>query len=141
MPAFTEQQIRRCHEIARVILADTAKIHNGFGIVLELSNLSELSDALDAKLADINSNDTDSRTEIQSLITQWDNVRLATAKIEGGSVGDLSSVSFDFEEARTRIKELFQIYVPFMHHAEAIVRRANEKLTAGKSANLSIARL
>jgi hypothetical protein len=121
--ALTAAQHLSCHEIANVIVQDAAKIHNGFGIILELSNLDELHTALDALITAL---DADEQTKVAALVSDWDNVRLSVGKIDGGAVGNISSASYSFDDKRARIKELFQVYVPVMHIAEALMRRRNE---------------
>jgi len=123
MAISNEATIRSCFEIARVIYADSLKIHNGYGVVLELSDLDTLKDALRTYLT--STLDSDSTTKVEALVVAWDAVRLNVGRIEGGAIGELSSLTYTADEKRQQIKELFQTYVPVMHIVDSIKRREN----------------
>lgn len=109
--------------------ADSATIHNGFGVTLTLSQMDTLRDQLDAHLAGVT---TAVETKIAALVVAWDAIRLCTGKMESGAIGDLSGMSDSFEDKRAHFRSLMQVYVPVMHMVEAMRRRTGERpLTIG----------
>lgn len=103
---------------------NNATIHNGFGVMLNLTEMNTLRDQVSAYLATVSAA---VEAKISGLVTAWDSVRLCTGSMEGGTIGEIQGVTLSFDEKRANIRQLMQVYVPAMDMANAIKRRTGQK--------------
>lgn len=140
---LTEEDQRYCFEMASAIWKDqtTATVHNGYGIILSLSQLDELQNDLMARLAALSAT---SVSLVQELIYGdddgfgWKDVRKGSMEVNDGGSDTARGVSFSMEDQRQSIKGLFDGYVGCMSMARAIARRQDQE--RGKSSCIPIAR-
>lgn len=114
--ALNAQQKRRVFEILKVIYADDAYVHNHYRITQRFTTIQELKNAIETYLD--STLDSDSETEVTSLISEWDEVRLLRGRIDG-AVGSIQGLQYDPEEDRQAIRELMATYVPYMDLAQS----------------------
>jgi hypothetical protein len=101
-----------------------ATVHNNFGIEMDLTEMNKLRDELLVYLGTLAA---DVETEIESLLTEWDDVRLDCVELRDGSTGDTSGVTSNPASMRERIRTLMQVYVPVMDIAQSIKRKAGPR--------------
>lgn len=123
--ALDDSEIAYCFEIANVIwqvgIGTTATVHDGFGIQLTLTDIDQLQTDLLTRLQNLAAIAV---TNVRALTVDWALIRLNTAKMEGGQTGDTGGLTFSFETKREQIKQLFNVYVPVLHMADAQRRKS-----------------
>lgn len=123
---LTEDEINQCFEILQVINADSAEVHNGFGITLYISNLDVLMNQVRARLTAL----SDSKVcAIRAILCSYAPYRFNFTTIEGGSAGSTSGISDNPAVARAGLKVILQSYIPDFHIAEAKARNLNTQST------------
>lgn len=139
--ALTAAEIASCFEIANVIwqvgIGTTATVHDGYGIQLTLTDIDTLQTDLLGRLQNLAAI---AETNVRALTVSWATVRLSTAKIESGSAGDTGGLNFSFEEKRAQIKQLFNVYVPVLHMADAQRRKSMTPVGEQVSNIISVSR-
>jgi hypothetical protein len=109
-----------CFEILEGFWADTATIHNGFGVQLTLTQLDTLKNDISTRLAAL---DAASVIKVQAIVSEWDNVKFAAMDLQAGTTGGVTGVNLDFAKVQARLRFLLQTYVPVMHMVEALKRQ------------------
>jgi len=74
--------------------------------------------------------DSDSgETELTAYINRWIAIGTKTPKIEGGSVGDVNGITFDYDHERSVIERRIRTIVPFYkHHEVTRLNRGNDSI-------------
>jgi hypothetical protein len=133
--ALNESQIFQCFQLAGVIWDDfaQAKIHDGFGVQLELTDLDALQSALRTRLTTLSAA---AETEVADLVTRWGRVKFNTASMDQGAVGDTTGLKYDPKDKRENLKELFASTLGLMGIYQA--QAAKNKAMRGERADSGI---
>lgn len=123
--ALDEDQIFQCFQLAGVIWDDftNAKIHDGFGVQLDLTDLDQLQSSLRTRLTTLSAA---AETEVADLVTRWQACKFNTAEMDGGAVGDTTGLKFSPKNKRENLKELFASTLGLMgiYQAQAAKNKA-----------------
>lgn len=122
--ALSAANIRKTFEVLGIANQATITIHNHFGVTLEVDTSSLKSDLTTYLGTTI---DADDQTQVEALLTEYENLRFGSFSIENGSVGSLTGISINSQDERARIRELMQTYVGYMDRCEAIAKRHGQE--------------
>ena len=114
--------------------AANATLHNGFGVLLTLSQMDQLRTEVNNLLDNMA---IDQETAVKELVVEWDAVRLQTAEVTGGSIGSATSVTYSAAGKRERIRQLMTVYVPIFTIAQSMKQREGESRIG---CNISVSR-
>lgn len=99
--------------------ANSATIHNGFGVTLSLTQMDTLRDNVNTFLDNVSS---DQETEVESIITQYDAIKNVKVEIDG-AVGDIQGVRYSTDAHIASLRVQLQNVIPVMHMIESIAKR------------------
>lgn len=99
--------------------ANSATIHNGFGVSLSLTQMDTLRNNVNEFLDNLS---TGQETEIASIITEYDTIKNIKVSISG-SVGDIQGVDYSTDSHTAHLRSQLQGVVPIMHMVESIAKR------------------
>ncbi|MCX7806466.1 MAG: hypothetical protein N3A38_14960 [Planctomycetota bacterium] len=79
------------------------------------ARLAELTAAQEARLAE--------------LLDAWIEIGTDSTRVDAGTIGGLSGVSYDPDREREEIRRRVQLIVPFLRYADELVRRRSNSTT------------
>lgn len=133
--ALSNAEKLSCFEILEGFWADTATIHNGFGVQLTLTQLDTLKNDISTRLSNL---DADAVLKVQGIVAEWDGIKFAAMDLQAGTTGGVTGVNLDFAKVQARMRFLLQTYVPVMHMIEAVKRQQGP--TGQESAQFGVVR-
>lgn len=132
--ALTEKQNRIVFHILEVPYSTEYHTVEAMGTLSAQTDINNVTGQAKTEiLAYLAALSTDDQIDLVEYLERWDVIKLRTAKIEGGGLGDLSGVSSDPAQERALIKQYVQDMVPFYKHHEILARR-----TASNGITISI---
>ena len=129
--AITSDEKCLIYELLGAIDDTDAQIHNGFSVMLAVSNLG-VKTQCDAKIAALG--DAEIR-RIRVILAEYSQCCFDTGSMEGGSAGNLSGQNEDSLRDIQRLRQLMLTYIPVMSYAESLNQRNDTKLAAGPASS------
>jgi len=107
------------HQVLEVPYTSNVTTLDGFGNLGPNFTMN----ASAAILAYVNALNANTTTELSTLLTDWAAISTSPAKMEAGSVGSISGLTYDYAAKRAHIAERIKIIVPFFRHHEILAKQ------------------
>lgn len=116
--ALTPAEKLTVFEIIGIPFSNTYTTHDGIGTKFAGNQYmaaiwQTIKDEIDSYLADSSRFTGDMETRCRQYITRWDEIGTKTVSLDGGSVGSVSAITFNYESEREVIRSRIRQLVPF----------------------------
>lgn len=108
----------------------TATVTNGYGLMLTISDLETVTNGINSRLDDIESDDT-ATEKIRDLVEDWDEIASTQVQLNNSTVGSISGITISSDAIKENIRQRLGTYLQVFHMFDAIKRRNAESGGAG----------
>lgn len=127
---ITAAESIKIYELLNVINDTQADIHNGYAIMLAVSNLS-VKTAVDEKIAALDNAQID---RVRELLAEYDNLAFDTSELQNATLGNMTGINYSAQKAIYNLGVLLHTNIPVMTYARSLLRKDDQNQLQSQAA-------
>jgi len=122
--AFTEKQKRHVFQILEMPFSTSFNTVEPIGTLSAQTTINNVTGQAKTQVETfLAAMDVDDEVELKIYLDRWEIIKLRTARIDAGAVGDVQGISRDPNEERALIAKYVKVMVPFFKQHEVLEKR------------------